>query len=200
MAESTFRFEEHFTDAFALFKRQFGVLVVAGLIALVLSAVTFGILAGPLAAGLLLMVRRMLENDPQPPTAGDVFKGFEVFAPAFLVTLFFGLAVWLAMLLLVVPLIGQVVFLAVCLLAGPASVWALALVAYRRMGAVAAFGVVLQRVKAGNFWMPLVFALLAAIISGAGSAVCGVGIVVTMPFAACLIACGYRDAFGPAAG
>ncbi len=199
MANSVFRFDVHFSDAVAVFKKQAGLLIVAALIMLVLSGVTFGILSGPLLAGFLLIAKRLLDNDPQTPTAGDLFKGFELFLPAFLTLLFAGVAIAVAMLLNVIPLIGQIAYFAVCVTAGPVAIWALTLVTYRRMGVVEAYATVFQRIKAGDFWMPLVFALLASIISGAGSLLCGVGVIVTAPFAICLIACGYRDAFGSAA-
>ena len=198
MADMVFRFDAHFSDAFALFKKHAGLLIIAGLVAGVLSTVTFGILAAPLMVGLLLIIKRLLENDPQVPMVGDIFKGFELFAPAFLVGVLAFLVVGVGFVLNIIPLIGQLAFLAICLAVGPVSIWALTLVAFRRLGAVEAYATVVRRIRAGDFWMPLLFALLVSIISGAGSCVFMVGLLFTVPFSCCLIACGYREAFGSA--
>ncbi len=196
MADAAFHFDKHFSDAFALFKKHGGLLIIAGLVAAVLSAVTFGVLAAPLLVGLLLIIKRLLENDPQVPLVGDIFKGFELFGPAFLVGVFAFLAILAGFVLNLIPLVGKLAYLAICLAVGPIASWALALVAYRRMGAIEAYTTVIRRIQAGDFWMPLLFALLASVISSAGSFVFMVGLLITVPFAVCLMGCGYREAFG----
>ena len=65
-----------------LFQADMGVLIVGGILATVVSAVTCGLLAGPLMVGMLLIAQRLLKNDPVKPQAGDVFKGFDSFVQA----------------------------------------------------------------------------------------------------------------------
>jgi uncharacterized membrane protein len=196
MADAAFHLDKHFSDAFALFKKHAVLLIIAGLVAAVLSAVTFGVLAAPLLVGLLLIIKRLLENDPQVPLVGDIFKGFELFVPAFLVGLVAFLAGAVGYVLNFIPLVGQLASLAIGMAVGPLASWALALVAYRRMGAIEAYTTVIRRIQAGDFWMPLLFALLASVIASAGSLVFMVGLLITVPFAVCLMGCGYREAFG----
>ena len=47
-----------------LFQPNMGLLIVAGVIATVVSVITCGLLGGPLMAGMLLVVRRLIQNDP----------------------------------------------------------------------------------------------------------------------------------------
>jgi hypothetical protein len=50
------KFGEWIEKGFNLYKENFGILVLASLIAVLVSAVTAGVLAGPMAAGVLLIV------------------------------------------------------------------------------------------------------------------------------------------------
>ena len=172
-----------------LFQANMGVLVLAGVIASVVAALTCSILAGPLSAGMFLIARRLLKNDPVKPQAGDVFKGFDVFVQALLVLVFGFVA---GAIVGWIPVVGQLAALVVAAM----LLWALVFVAYQKLTAIDAIKKVFEHTKNGEFTMPLLFALIANIISGLGIIVCVVGIFFTIPIAYCMMACCYETLFG----
>ena len=90
------------SDGWKVFVRDIGALIVAGLIAVILTGITIGILGGPLYAGLTAMILGRV-RDGKPPRIGDVFSRFDRFG-AYLVA-FYLLAIGIAvgLVLLVVP-------------------------------------------------------------------------------------------------
>ena len=171
-----------------LYRANMGVLIPAGVIAYIVSSITGGVLAGPLMAGMYLIIQRLLKNDPVKPQAGDVFKGFDVFVHAFLVFL----ALVPVFAVCWIPVIGQVILL----VALPVVMWAHILVTYQKLSAIDAIKKVIEYTKNGEFTIPLLFALLASLISGLGSAVCVVGIFFTIPIGYCMMANCYETLFG----
>jgi hypothetical protein len=176
-------------NGWRLFQANMGTLVLAGVIATVVSAVTCGILGGPLAAGMFLVVRRLLKNDPVKPQAGDVFKGLDFFVQSLLLVIF---AVVAGCILAWIPVVGQLAGIAI----GAVMMWALAFVAYQKLTAVDALKKVFEHTKNGEFTVPLLFAVIASLISGLGVLACGVGIFFTIPLAYCMMACCYESLFG----
>lgn len=118
-----------FSRGWALFKENMGLLVVAGLLAMVLTIATCGLLSGPMTAGLFLVVERLLKNDPVKPQAGDIFKGFDFFVQSLLL---FIILLALGFLLGIIPVVGQIVGL----LLGSLMMWGMMLVAYQKLSAV----------------------------------------------------------------
>ena len=95
-------------DVAGLFKRSWALFaakplehVVVSLIVVVLGTLTLGILFGPLIVGQIQMIEK--QQDGQPITIGDVFGGFNRFAPAFVVTLVFFVCLFIGLSLLVLP-------------------------------------------------------------------------------------------------
>lgn len=177
----------------ALFQPNMGLLIIAGLIATLLSAVTCGILSGPLAAGMFILVRRVIKNDPVKPQAGDIFKGFDFFAQALLVSVICLVAI---VLLSMIPVLGQLAGLVV----SAVMMWAMLFVVHQNMKAFDAFKKVLGYVQTGEFTMPLIFAILTCVVSGLGVIACGIGVFFTIPLSYCMLACAYETLFGDAAG
>ncbi|MEW5724027.1 MAG: hypothetical protein AB1896_13035, partial [Thermodesulfobacteriota bacterium] len=101
------KINEWLSEGFTLYKNNFGVLVVASILTVVLSGLTLGVLAGPLAAGLTLMCLRLYDKSGGPVQPGDVFKGFQFFLNAFLFMLvwFLGLLI-VGVILSLIPLLG----------------------------------------------------------------------------------------------
>lgn len=165
-----------------------GVLIVGGILATVVSAVTCGLLAGPLMVGMLLIAQRLLKNDPVKPQAGDVFKGFDSFVQALLLSVIATVAI---MVLSILPIIGQLAGLIVCAV----MMWALVFIAYEKATAIDAIKKVFELAKSGSFTVPLVFAVIASLIGSLGAIVCVVGIFFTLPLTYCLMACCYATLF-----
>lgn len=183
-----------------LYKANMGLLILAGLIGMLVSAVTCGVLGGPLTAGLFLMIRRLMQNDPVKPQAGDVFKGLDVFLQTFLCFLIVGLVSFVVSLVLgVIPVLGQLASMVVSMALSAFGMWALLFVTYQKMTAVDALKKVWAGVSSGAFVMPLVFGVIASFLGGVGILACGVGVFFTMPFAYCSLACAYETLYGGSA-
>jgi hypothetical protein len=105
-------------QSFDLYFKNFVTLLVAGLIAGLLSMVTLGILAGPLVGGLLVLGLKLLRGEKGE--FNEIFAHFDQFLPTFLLTLLF-LGVNLVLGIIgAIPLIGW----AIKLVAGPLAVLA----------------------------------------------------------------------------
>ena len=93
------------TEAWELYKANFGLLCVATLLAALLGTFTCGVLAGALWAGLAMILLRVLRKEQPAPQIGDVFKGFDFFLQALLLVVVIGVAFMVAG---SVPVVGMV--------------------------------------------------------------------------------------------
>ncbi len=183
-------------EAFELYKRHFGILVVANLIALALGAVTLGILAGPLFVGVASVTLALLDNAASPPKASDVFNGMKVFVPALLWMLLVALAT-----VAVVGICQLTCILAPAsplgaLLIGTATFFSPFFIWERRVGVWPAITMSYQAIKPA-FWLVLAYALIAQFAAGLGAIACGIGAVFTAPFYMCAAAVAYRKMIVP---
>lgn len=165
------------------------VLAVAMFLAGLLGGVTFGILMGPMLAGMIIICLKLLRGETAE--IGDVFKGFDKFGPAFLLLLITYLAVgaiWLATIIFAfIPILGAIVVVLLWLCLGIASPLLGAFVALALCGIVdknldlgGAFKYGFDRIKTNplEIW---VLALVLGILSYVGVIACGIGVYVTMP-------------------
>ena len=112
MQKATVKIGEWIEEGFNLYKNNFGTLVLTAIIALVLTAITIGILAGPMLAGLVMITLRLLRKEHPEPDPGKVFRGFDYFLNAFLFLLVWGTAIFVGSLILqVFPGVGQLLSL-----------------------------------------------------------------------------------------
>ena len=176
----------------ALFQRNMGLLIGTGVLVALLSGLTCGILAGPLAVGFFLMIRRLQQNDPATVQVGDVFKGFEFFAQSLILMVIGLVAIGV---LWFIPLIGKIALIVI----QAVLMWGLMLIAYQRLGAIDALKRIFTLLQKGDFTTPLLFAVLAGLVSGAGIIACGIGIFFTIPLGYCMMACAHETCFGAGA-
>ena len=102
------KFGEWIEEGFNLYKNNFGTLVLASVITLALSAVTIGVLTGPMIAGLVIVTLQLLRKEHPEPDAGKVFRGFDYFLNAFLFVVIWGIAILVGSIILgIFPCIGQ---------------------------------------------------------------------------------------------
>jgi uncharacterized membrane protein len=189
------KFGEWIEHGFNLYKHHFGILVLASLIALLLSSVTFGILAGPMMAGMVLIVMRLLEGSTPPPSATQVFRGFDYFLPSFLFIIVWGIALFVASFLLsIIPCIGPLVSLFIVYAAQAFLMFGLYLIVDKKMEFWPASMESINTVKT-NFWPFLAFAAVASIIGSLGAIACGIGMIFTFPIQVCIIAIAYREIY-----
>ena len=182
-------------EGFTLYKNNFATLVLASIIALALSTVTIGLLAGPMIAGLIIVTLQLLRKNEPKPDAGAVFRGFHYFLSSFLFMLVWGLAILLGSFILsIFPGIGQLLSLFFAYSAQAFLMFGLYLIVDKQMDFWPASQESIQTVKM-NFWPFLGLSAIASIIGSIGAIAFGVGIVLTIPIQACIIAAAYQEIF-----
>ena len=189
------KFGEWIEKGFNLYKENFGILVLASLIAVIVSAITVGILAGPMAAGVLLIIFQLVDRKEPKPEVGTLFRGFDFFLHSFLFFVIWGIAIFVVSLILgLVPCIGQLASLFVVFVAHALLMFGLFLIVDRKMefwpASVESFNMVKR-----NFWPFLGFSIVSNLIGSIGAVACGIGVVFTLPIQVCILTVAYREIF-----
>lgn len=185
-------------EGFNLYKENLGVLILSGLIAVLLTVATIGILGGPMGAGMVFIVMALLGGQAPKPKAGDVFKGFGYFANAFLFVVLLILVSLLGSFILgTIPVLGTILSFVYGWVLHAFVMFSLFLIVDQRMdfwpAIMKSIEVVLS--NPGPF---VGFGVAAAIIGSLGAVACGIGVIVTFPLQVCILAVAYRDVFGTA--
>ncbi len=188
-------FGDWIKEGFNLYKDNLGMLVIAFLIALILSICTAGILFGPMSAGMIVIVMKLLKKEQRLPNIGDVFQGFQFFLPSFLFMLIWGvISAIIVMILVFIPCVGPLLNLAFVLLLGTSLMFALFLIVDQKMDFWTASKTSFAMVQPSFFpFLGLFF--VTGILGQIGSIACGVGIVLTMPLYYTILGVAYRDVF-----
>jgi uncharacterized membrane protein len=182
-------------EGFNLYKNNFGTLVLASVIALVLSTITIGILTGPMIAGLIIVALQFLRKQEPKPDAGRVFRGFNFFLNSFLFMVIWGLAILMGSFILsLFPVIGQLLSLFFAYSAQAFLMFGLYLIVDKQMNFWPASMESIHTVKA-NFWPFLGLSAIASIIGSIGVIAFGIGIVLTIPIQVCILAVAYQEIF-----
>jgi uncharacterized membrane protein len=189
------KFGEWFEKGFNLYKENIAILILATVVALLLSVATVGILAGPMFAGVLFITLGLYDKTDPKPEAGSLFKGFEYFLNAFLFVFIWGVAMIIASFILgVIPCVGQLASLFVIYVAQTLLMFGLFLIVDKRMEFWPASMESFNKVKT-NFWPFLGLLVVTSIIGSIGVIACGIGVVVTAPIQACILTVAYREVF-----
>jgi uncharacterized membrane protein len=192
------KFGEWIEGGFNLYKNNFGTLVLAAVIALVLSVVTVGILTGPMIAGLVIITLQLSRKEYPKPDVGKVFRGFDYFLNSFLFVVIWGIAILVGSFILAVfPCIGQLFSLLFAYAAQTFLMFGIFLIVDKQMNFWPASIESIQTVKT-NFWPFFGLSVVASIIGSIGAIAFGIGIVLTIPIQACILAVAYRDVFNEA--
>ena len=195
-AQHEVKLDRWMKEGFDLYKENFGLLVVASLVVVLLSGVTAGILAGPMFGGLIIVCLALWDRKSPRPQVGTVFQGFGYFVQTLLMFL-----VWFAILIIpvvilsIIPVIGQIAVMALALAVQAFLMFAVFLIVERNMGFWEASMESIHTVL-GNLWPFLGFGALAAVIGNIGSFVCGIGAIFTIPIQYCMLTAAYRDIYG----
>ena len=189
------KFGEWFEQGFNLYKKNFGVLVLASLIAWALGIVTLGILLGPMVAGIYIICLGLIDKKEPKPVVGDLFQGFQYFLNSFLFILVWGVLSFVAAFLLtLVPCVGQMAAIALVYVVQAFLMFGLFLIVDKEMDFWPASMESYYKVKT-NFWPFLAVAVVAGLIGGIGAVACGIGMAITLPIQACIFTVAYRDVF-----
>ncbi len=175
------------SESIDLYKANFGLICVSMLVAALLSAFTCGVLAGPMMAGLTLIILRVARKDEPMPEIGDVFKGFDFFLQAFLLSLVLGVAYAAASF---APFIGTVAGT----LLTPLVMFAMCVLVDKKLEFWPAIQASYEKAK-GDYLNLLVLCLLANLMSALGIILCGVGMFLTIPFSTVVAVVAYRHLF-----
>jgi len=192
------KFGKWIEEGFNLYKNNFGTLVLASILALVLSTVSVGILAGPMIAGLVIVTLRLLRKAHPQPDAGKVFRGFDYFLNSLLFIVIWGIAIFVGSFILALfPCIGQLLSLFLAYAAQAFLMFGIFLIVDKQMNFWPASIESILTVKT-NFWPFLGLSTVASIIGSLGAIAFGIGIVLTIPIQVCILAVAYRDVFNEA--
>lgn len=186
------RFEPWLRRAFELYRDNFALLLLAHVVAVAVSLFTFGVLAGPMAAGVIRITLDLLDGREPKPQAGDIFRGFDHFLPMTLLALAGGLA-GLVLGILLAPL-GPLA------LAGPIVLATITFYApFIIIERNAEFWPAVQAswmLARSNFWPLLGLVAFGLLVGLAGGLVLVAGMAFTLPFYTCLSAIAWRHAAG----
>ena len=192
------KFGEWIEKGFNLYKVNFGILVLASLIAGALSTVTLGVLAGPMMGGIILITLALFDKKEPKPEIGNLFKGFNYFLQTFLFVLVWGVAFLIASFILnMVPCVGQLAFICLVFAAQAFLMFALFLIVDKETDFWSASVESFNKVKT-NFWPFLALSVVAGIIGFIGVIACVIGLVFTYPISFCILTVAYREVFGGA--
>ena len=190
------KFGEWIEDGFNLYKENFKTLILASIFVVVISAVTAGILAGPMLAGLALVTLELRDKKEPKPEAGKVFKGFDYIVHSFLFVVVWGIGILIASMIVgVIPVIGQLASLFIAYAAQAFLMFGLFLIVDRQMEFWPASQQSINAVKT-NFWPFFGLSAVAGFIGSIGALAFGIGIVFTLPIQGCILTVAYRDVFG----
>lgn len=189
------KFGEWIEKGFNLYKENLVILVLASLLAGVLSVVTLGILAGPMVAGVLLITLGLFDKKEPKPEVGKLFEGFNYFLNSLLFIFVWGVALFMASFILAtVPFIGQLASMFLACAAQALLMFGLFLIVDKKMDFWPASMESFNKVKT-NFWPFLGLSVVVSIIGSIGAIAFGIGVVVTVPIQFCILTVAYRDVF-----
>ena len=190
------KFVDWIEKGFNLYKENFATLVLASIFVVVLGALTVGILAGPLLAGLAIVTLELLDQKEPKPDAGRVFKGFNYFLTSFLFFVFWGTAILIGSVILgIIPVLGQLASIFFVYAAQAFLMFGIFLIVDRKRDFWSASMESINTVKI-NFWPFFALSTVAAIIGSIGAIALGIGIVFTLPIQGCILTVAYREVFG----
>lgn len=165
-------------ESFGLYLKNFGILLLACLIAGIISVVSIGILAGPLFGGVLVLGLKLLRGEKGE--LNEIFSHFNQFLPTLIITLLFfavGLVLWI---IGIIPVIGWILNLAVSPALGLLYFLAIGFSVDQKMQPLEAVKRSVDCFAAEP--VPLWFySLIMSILSGIGAIILIVGVILTMP-------------------
>ncbi len=167
------------------FRKAPGIFILYSILgALALSNPVSGLLlGGPVIAGYYIVIRQLRQQ--QAAEVGDFFRGFDKFVPLLILNLLMSLLIFLGFLLLIIPGI----YLSISYLFSHFFVWFYDVEPSEaiRMS---------RKMVSGNFMQIFWLCMILAGINMLGVLAFGVGLLVTIPFSACVIYAVFDDIIG----
>ena len=166
------------SESWDLFTRDFVLWILAGLILVVVSIFSLGILSGPMTVGFVQLVEKRRRDEPGSAT--DVFEGFSHFGASLIAFILISVGVFVGSLLLVLP----------GLLFALAMAFTFHAIAIDGDDALGAMGKSFRVIKDSPA-LSAVFLVIVLVLSGIGGAVV-FGTLLTMPFTLVLMTLAYH--------
>lgn len=187
-----------FQTGWQLYKENFGFILGATLVALLVGVLSCGICAAPMLCGLYGILLALLRRRNPKPRFDELFnEGFARFAPAFVATLVLGIASAAASgVSNFVPILGALVGWAVSLIGSGMISWAQLLVIDQNATIGEAINAPFQNLQNRYFWSFVLVAVLAGLAAGGGLLLCGIGVFFTMPYGICVTVAAYEQVIG----
>jgi hypothetical protein len=161
-----------------LFKENLATLLVSTLLAMIISGATFGILAGPMVAGMMALCSKILKGEKGE--INEIFNHFDKFVPTLLFMLIMIAVYFVLFLIMLIPILGFLVYIA--------AIPVIAFVIFFGIGAIVdqnSSPVDALKIAFNSFMkdpvMNWVYVLVFGICAGIGAIACGVGAIVTAP-------------------
>ncbi len=190
------KYGEWMEQGFQLFRQNFVLLSLASLIALIIGAASAGILAGPMAAGLVWIALRLLDEPGIKRDISNVFRGFDYFLDSMLFFLIWGsITAVVCFVVSFFPCIGPLAAFFVVYTAQALLMFGLFLIVDKGMGFKEASSESYRRVSE-NFWHFLSFSAITGLIGSLGMLLCFIGLALSIPIQACMLTAAYRDIYG----
>lgn len=180
---------------FDIWKDNLLTLIISYVIAYFVSGLSLGILAGPMMAGMLMIVFALHDKVQPKPQIGDLFKGFSLFLNTFLFFIIFFAVVFGSMILHFIPCIGTLIAMALQIGFSTLMFFALCFIVDKKLPTIEAMKASASIVKQ-NFFPFLGLTIVAGAIGMAGIIACGIGIFASMPIMFCIQVVAYRAVVG----
>lgn len=176
-------------QSFDLYLKNFGALLLACLIAGVISAVSIGILAGPLVGGVLVLSLKLLRGEKGE--LNEIFSHFDQLLPTLITTLLFAVVSLIFWIIGIIPVIGWVINLvvspALCIL----YFLSIGFIVDQNMQPLDALKRSVDCLAAEP--IPLwLYSLVMSILGGIGAIILIIGVVLTIPLGMMGMAVAYQ--------
>ena len=177
-------------ESINLYRQNFSTLLLATFIVFVGSALTIGILSGPLVGGLLLLCLKLMRGEQA--RVNEVFAHFNKFGSTFLIVAAMWAAALITAVLASVPVVGNIVRFIAGPFIGMVFTLAIGLALDRNIEAVEALRQALGCFKT-NPLMIWLYSFIIGLLSGIGAILFVVPVIFTMPIGAAGMAIAYRE-------
>ncbi|NLW55619.1 MAG: hypothetical protein GX050_03170 [Firmicutes bacterium] len=166
-------------ESFNLYLKNFGLLVLASLIAGAITFVSLGILAGPMIGGLLVLGLKLIRGEKGE--LNELFAHFDQFLPTLVATLLLWGASIVFYIIGVIPVIGWITNLIVSPVLFLLYFLTIGFIVEQKRQPLQALqrGIACFATEWTQLWL---YSLAMMVISGIGSLIFGIGVILTIPF------------------
>jgi hypothetical protein len=161
-----------------LFKENLVTLLVTTLLAMIISGATFGILAGPMIAGMMALCSKILKGEKGE--IDELFKHFDKLVPSLIFMLILVAVYIVLFIIMLIPILGFLIYIAAMPIIAFIAFFGIGAIVDKNAAPVDAFKTALDAFLKDPV-MNWVYVLVFGICSGIGAIACGIGAIVTAP-------------------